>query len=859
MLYCMPYEKMAVKECFRAEGALWLILEHGMQKLVPVDEGSIRILYTKRESFSHAEKPGIVELPSFEDWTYEEAEEKLFLRMKELWVEIDKRTNQFRYLDGEGRLLLAEKSGRSKELEEFPVYRMLEEDAQKEYVDTPDGMKEVVREASRVQVGSAYHTRLHLCFEDEALYGLGQHEEGYHSLRGQRVYLYQGNRRIAIPMLVSTKGYGILVNTYAPAVFNDTAEGSYFYTEADPEMDFFFLNGRRLPQEVAEQGTKDIRNGCETRTKSMDRVIAAYRRITGKAVMLPKWAFGYMQSQERYESQEEILSVAGEYRKRGIGLDCIVLDWCSWKDGEWGQKSFDPDRFPDPDDMTKKLHEEHVHFMVSIWPNLTEGTSNYEEFREKGLLLPGINNYNPLGKEGREVYWKQAREGLYCHGVDAWWCDNSEPFTPEWNHRVRPENSRSYEEYCNTAAYHMDATMTNTYGFFHAQAIYEGQRGIQAGKTTGEGAEIQADKSQIREAAKATQMRETANATQKRVVNLTRSGYIGQQRFGTILWSGDISASWDTLRRQIAAGLHFCASGLPYWTVDIGAFFVKNGAPWFWDGQYDLGPKDPAYCELFTRWYQWGAFLPIFRGHGTDFRRELWEFDHPVAPFYEALLKANHLRYELMPYLYSLAGNVWLEDGSMIKPLSFAFSEDKETWNIMDQYLLGNGMMVCPVVRPLYFGERDEVGNDGNNPETAPRLDPQRKDCTTGQIRVYLPAGCTWFDFWTNRSYKGGQWITADAPLEHIPVFVKAGTILPHQPFAQSVEEQTEDITLTVYDGADGSFMLYEDAGDGYGYELGQYSITEIEWNALKQELLVNGAAEHTFKTEVIKAGEVVF
>lgn len=195
----------------------------------------------------------------------------------------------------------------------------------------------------------------------------------------------------------------------------------------------------------------------------------------------------------------------------------------------------------------------------------------------------------------------------------------------------------------------------------------------------------------------------------------------------------------------------------------------------------------------------------------------------------------------------------------MIKPLSFAFSEDKETWNIMDQYLLGNGMMVCPVVRPLYFGERDEVGNDGNNPETAPGPDLQRKDCTTGQIRVYLPAGCTWFDFWTNRSYKGGQWITADAPLEHIPVFVKAGTILPHQPFAQSVEEQTEDITLTVYDGADGSFMLYEDAGDGYGYELGQYSITEIEWNALKQELLVNGAAEHTFKTEVIKAGEVVF
>lgn len=799
MLGCIPQKKRNVVKAWREKDALWLKLENGLQKIVPVNSWILRVMFTEKESFSNEEKPGITKLPPFGDWSYQVTGEAVILEMKNLILEVDLESDRFRYYDGAGKLLLSERAMRSKELAEFPTYRMDETSLEKTYVDTPDGRKEVIKEPGRIQAGTAYHTRLNLEFEEEALYGLGQHEEGFGSLRGKHVFLHQANRRIAIPMLVSTKGYGLLVNTYAPAIFHDGDEGSYIYTEADPEMDFFFISGQ-----TAEKTDKD-----GALQGSMDKVIRGYRVITGKAALLPKWAYGYVQSQERYETQEEILQVAREYRERGIGLDCIVLDWCSWPDGQWGQKTFDPERFPDPSEMTEKLHEEHVRFMLSIWPNLTEGTENYEEFKAKNLLLPGINNYDPLKEEGRSAYWSQVERGLFCHGVDAWWCDNSEPFTPEWNYLVKPENTKIYEEYCRTTSLHLPTTKTNAYGFYHAQGIFEGQRAC-------------------KEPYAKTQVK--GELVQKRVINLTRSGYLGQQRFGTILWSGDISASWDTLRRQIAAGIHFCASGMPYWTVDIGAFFVKNGLQWFWDGQYDQGPKDPAYCELFTRWYQWGAFLPIFRGHGTDFRRELWEFDRPEAQFYDALLKANRIRYELMPYIYSLAGMTWVKDASIIKPLAFAFPGDHETWEILDQYLFGDEMMICPVTESHYFTEPDvSIGKYSDAEGT-----PYRR-------RTYLPAGTGWYDYHTNEYYEGGQWITADAPLDQIPVFVKAGTILPKKEFALSVEEQSEEYSLVVYAGADGEFTLYEDDGDGYGYEDGAYKLTKYEWIDAENKLLRDG------------------
>lgn len=758
MLSVLKEKSNEIVRLQREADRLYLYSEAGIHRLEPKDCATVRITYTQNEVFSDEEKPGIVCRNVFSDWEYTEGEQEIHLRMEQLEIVVNRKTASYTYYDGKGNELLREREYNSKTLEEFTTYRMLEEDAKVEKVATPDGVKEVIREASRIPEGKSFHTRLWLEWADnEALYGLGQHEEGFGSLRGQVVYLHQANRKIAVPMLVSTLGYGILVDTYSPMIFSDTIYGSYLYTEADAEMDYYFMNG-----------------------ETMDGVIRKYRMLTGKVSLLPRWAYGYIQSQERYETQREILDMMKEYRERGIGLDGLVLDWCSWEGNQWGQKTFDANRFPDPQSMVQELHDNHVHFMLSIWPNMGEETDNYREFKTSKLLLPGCSIYNALSREGRELYWEQIQKGLLGSGVDAWWCDNSEPFTPEWNHCERVEPARMYEEYCRTAGQHLPMEKTNAYGLYHAQGIYEGQR----------------------------------KSVSRRVVNLTRSGYTGQQRYGTVLWSGDIEASWDTLRRQVAAGLHFSASGLPFWTVDIGAFFVKRGSLWFWKGDYPEGTEDLGYRELFVRWYQWGCLLPIFRGHGTDCRRELWHFANEGVPFYDALLRANRLRYEWFPYIYSLAGRCWLQDDSMMKLLAFAYPEDTEVWNIVDQYMFGDGVMVCPVLHPMYFG-RDSQPLSG--------ISQTRK--------VYLPAGNGWYDYWTNTYFTGGQWVEAAAPLDRIPIFIREGSILPRVEYAQSTEELGQELEILIYTGSDGEFTLYEDQGDGYGYEQGKYCATVLNWN----------------------------
>ncbi len=809
MLYPVKEKSAEIVRAERRDDRLYLYSEAGMYRLEPKDSGTLRITYTQGDRFSGEEKPGVIFRQVYAGWEYWENDREIGLVMEQLSVVINRKTASFVYCDGQGNRLLKERDKDSKSLEEFTVYRTLEEGTRVEKEATPDGLKDVVREASRIPVGKSFHTRLYLEWaEGEALYGLGQHEEGFGSLRGQTVYLHQANRKIAVPMLISTLGYGILADTYSPMIFSDTIYGSYLYTEADPEMDFYFMNG----------GT-------------MDGVVRKYRMLTGKAALLPRWAYGYIQSQERYETAAEILDTVKEYRQRGIGLDGIVLDWCSWEGNQWGQKTFDPNRFPDPAGMIKELHDNQVHFMISVWPNMGEDTENYKEFREKGLLLPACNIYNALCRQGRELYWEQIRRGLFSHGVDAWWCDSSEPFTPEWNHAKRVEPSVMYQEYCQTAGHHLPAEKMNAYSLYHAQAVYEGQRREERQRLE----ERQGDEEQQGKEQQGKEERQAVRDRQKnrekRVVNLTRSAYTGQQRYGTILWSGDIEASWETLRKQVAAGLHFSASGLPFWTVDIGAFFVKRGNMWFWKGEYDQCAEDPGYRELFVRWYQWGCFLPVFRGHGTDCRRELWHF-HNVqgAAFYDALLCANRLRYELLPYIYSLAGSCWLKDESMIRLLAFAYPKDREVWNITDQYLFGNQIMVCPVLQPMYY-------ENGSKPL---RDVPKKRS-------VYLPGGNGWYDFWTNTWFEGGRWIDAQAPIERIPLFVREGSILPVAKINSagncsganilSVQEACEQRNIMVYSGVDGAFSFYEDAGDGYGYEQGEFLVIDMEWNERERKL----------------------
>lgn len=768
MLYAAREKSSKIEE-IQADGkALLLLSERGKLRLMPISQGCIRVTYTERDTFSQEEKQGVIRHPAFASWQYETTQTEVKVITDACVAVVDRTTGSITFTDRSGKRLLKEADRESKTLEDFQTYRLYEEGGiRTEKIKTADGVKEVVSEAMRIPDKRMYHTRLSLEWqENEALYGLGQQEEGFGNLRGKTVYVHQANRKIAIPVLVSSLGYGLLLNTDSPFVFHDDEYGSCLYGECDDELDYFFLYGG-----------------------DMDGVVREYRKLTGKAAMLPKWAFGYIQSQERYETAEEILSLAKEYRRRGIGVDALVLDWCSWEDGMWGQKSFDGKRFPDPAAMTEKLHEMDIRFMISVWPNMDPNCENYKEMKEKGQILPGSSIYNALSEEGRKLYWKQACDGIFQYGVDSWWCDSSEPITPEWSHKYRPDAAGMYAEYCKAAADLLPPGKGNAYAFYHAKSLYEGQRNCSL-------------------------------FPQKRVCNLTRSAWTGQQRYGTILWSGDVDASFDTLRKQVAAGLHFCASGLPYWTTDIGAFFVKNSNFWYWKGDFDQTTADAGYRELFTRWYQWGAFLPIFRGHGTDCRRELWMFGEENGTpgdcgdmFYQAILAANRRRYALMPYIYSQAGKVWLNDASMMRHLAFEFAGDSTVLDIFDQYMFGESLMVCPVTTPMYYGAGSE------KLEGIPKT-----------RKVYLPKGCGWYDFDTKAYYEGGQWIEAEAGIDRIPMYVKAGSILPMTAVSDRVQVR-EEILYHVYGGRDCDYTLYLDDGDGYAYEQGEYECLHLHWS----------------------------
>lgn len=770
MIYPMKRPSEQVTAVRRTKNSLVLTSEYGKLRLSPKTMDIIGISFTRETTFSTEKKPGVVLEGVFDDWKYTDMDEEVILTTPKLELKIDKKTMAISYYDTDGKLLLKEKGSRGKTLEAYDAYKVdTQMQANIQTTITPDGEKKRVREAVKIYDRKLYHCTLHMQWqEDEALYGLGQHEEGNLNLRGKTVYLHQANMKIAVPLLNSSFGYGILLDSYGPVIFNDNEFGSYMYAEADIQLDYYFIYG----------GT-------------MDGVVRGYRELTGKAVMLPKWAFGFVQSQERYESQEEILQTVQEYRKRGLGLDCIVLDWLSWEEGLWGQKTFDSSRFPNPKEMIRQLHDMKVHFMISIWPNMDEKSENYQEFAQhKDWMLPFSTIYNAVNPQARKLYWEQVNRGLFSQGVDAWWCDSSEPFCPEWEHLEKPSPANMYKDYIDTASQQMPLQLGNAYALYHSQTLYEGQRSV---------------------------------TDQKRVVNLTRSGYIGSQRYGAILWSGDTTATWETLQKQIPAGLNFCASGMPYWTLDIGGFFVKNGIQWYWNGDYEDGCDNLAFRELYVRWYQYGCFLPVFRAHGTDTRRELWNYGEQGEETYEALVKMNKIRYQIMPYIYSAAGNTWRNNDTIMRMLAFDYPQDYIAREVKDQYLFGESLMVCPVVTPLYY---DEDGSIMENIE---------------KVRaVYLPNGNDWYDFWTGDRYSGGQQITASATLDTIPIYVKAGSIIPMgEPLEYAAQKQDKPLTLRVYTGRDTVYELYEDAGEGYEYEQGKFTITQIHWNDREKTLKI--------------------
>ncbi|QHS50520.1 TIM-barrel domain-containing protein [Edaphobacter sp. 12200R-103] len=782
----------------RTEPARGVALFHSADRLLRIEfftSAIARITFTAERSFRPARSSIVIGTKEEVPLALSETTDSYILKSPALQVVVRKATGALCYLDADGMLLMQEPARGGKELTSRTVYRHIFDAAVSvEQAESIDGARASVRSDRTEFERTAYEAKLEFVFErDEALFGLGSHEEGYANLRGRSRELYQQNMKAVVPHLVSTRGYGVLLDCASAMTFHDDALGSYWWADCVDELDFYFIYGG-----------------------SFNNVIRGYRELTGATPLPPRWAFGYVQSKERYVTANEMLAIVAEYRRRKIPLDAIVLDWKSWPNGEgWGQKSFDPVRFSDPDDFIQKLHDMHARLMVSIWPIMTGGCRDQREFVERGLMLGNQSTYNAFLAEARELYWEQASGGLFSHGIDAWWCDCTEPFEADWSGAVKPEPHRRFAINTEASKLYLDPARINAYSLVHSQGIYEGQR----------------------------------RSSQKRVLNLTRSSYAGQHRYGTFTWNGDVCATWETLRRSIAEGVNFCATGEPYWTVDIGGFFVDNNPElWFWRGDYpdgcrgltemnalepdprDAGSKDLGFYELYTRWLQYAVFLPMFRSHGTDVAREIWRFGEEGTPFYDAIASGIRLRYRLLPYIYSVAAAVTFDHASMVTALALAFPQDAATYPIADQYLFGPSIMVCPVTAPMYYGPQSTPIS--NRPHSR---------------RVYLPAERQWYSADGEAVYEGGQTIDATAPLETIPWFIPAGTILPIGPVMQYVDEMpVAPLEVRIYPGADAVFTLYEDAGDGYGYERGEWARIQIAWNDARGELIFS-SREGTF------------
>jgi alpha-D-xyloside xylohydrolase len=566
------------------------------------------------------------------------------------------------------------------------------------------------------------------------IYGLGQHQNGLLDYSGSTVHLQQKNGDVAVPMLLSPSGFGILWNNASIMDVDVAKPGAKFplviRNQAGAGIDYDFILGPEA-----------------------DQVIAGYRWLTGDAPLMPRWSWGFWQSREHYENQEWALGVARTYRAMGIPIDAVVMDWQHWSPGQWGSFRFDRARFPDPAAMVRDLAVMHVHMPVSVWARFDVGTAN-EQALEKagGLFAPTFKNVYPTGEgrwydawnpRAREVYWSLIRQNHGAMGFDAWWLDASEPeLGGNWGELAQLQTAAG-----------PGAEVFNSYPLLHTSGVHDGMR---------------------------------RDMPDKRVVILTRSAYAGQQRNGAITWSGDTQGNWETFRKQIPAALNFSMSGIPYWSADIGGFFGGDN-------------HDRKYEELFTRWHQFAVFTPQFRVHGTGPGKEIWNFDGDVQP---RLIENVKLRYRLLPYIYSLAWDVTKNRGSMMRALAFDFRTDAKALARTDEYLFGKAFLVAPVL---------EQG-------------PTKR-------AVYLPPA-TWFDFFSGRRFAGGQTVDADAPIERMPVFVRGGSIVPLGPVKPYADAPSpEPIELRVYPGANGSIALYDDAGDGYGYEKGEYSLVRMRWD----------------------------
>ena len=595
----------------------------------------------------------------------------------------------------------------------------------------------------------------------ESLYGLGSYMDGEVRLNNKKVTMLQRNREDVVPFIISTNHYGILWDNYSLSEFNDTRGEFYLWSEVADEINYFFIYGEKT-----------------------DSIVSSYRQLTGRAPMFPKWVFGYMQSKQKYNTQDEIVSVVKKFRDLKFPLDLIVQDWEYWQKGQWGQKSFNRENYPDPQKMMNDIHGMNAKIIISIWPDMAKGCKDNLEMQKINGLLKDGKHLNVMMPEARQLYWKQAKDSLFNYGIDGWWADCSEGYDSDWTSpffkqpdiKLTKLNSDEIKKLYGSGRY------INSYALLHTKGLYEGQR-----QTTAD----------------------------KRVYILTRSSYAGMQKYGASYWTGDVSANWQEFRAQIPAGVNFCMTGVPYWTTDIAGYFLKKEPGWwFSNGDFEKGQQDSAFHELYTRWFQFASFCPLFRAHGWHFPREPWAFGDSTSRTYKTLLKFTNLRYRLLPYIYSQAWKVTNENYTIMRGLLFDFPDDSKVYDINDQYMFGRSFLIAPVVTPLYF----QPGNVKMNTKDFSRS-------------VYLPSNSDWIDFWTGKKYSGGQEINTDASFETMPLFVKAGSIIPMGPFVQFTTEKTDPVEIRIYPGANGEFVLYEDENDNYNYEKGLYSLIKFKWD----------------------------
>ena len=721
------------------------------------------------------------------------------IKTSALRVEIDRATNSVRFLTAAGQPVLSEQPNSGRTITPVNLDGMQTYEIRQDFLLSPN----------------------------EALYGLGQHQEGFFNVRDIPIRLLQANTSIAIPFLISTSGYGLLWNNAALMDFNPPTEVinldengvGTFRTGAQGEYGFLLSgNGRgKLQLSVNNEKVIDLRNmwlpwsaggkihlaantsykvtaetggGTELSVRAPsdtmafrsqvgqgidyyfiygpepNQVVAEYREFTGAAPLLPSWAYGFWQCRERYSSQQQILDTAAEFRKRQIPVDVLVQDWQYWGKYGWNAMRFDESEYPNPAEMMTALHRLDFHMVILVWAKFGAETAVDHQFKDALLLLTSAASTGEPGEtreaedwadlfdpEAQKLYWSDIDHNLFSLGLDGWWLDADEP---------EGDPLKVDKTYLGPGK-----IVRSAYPLFETSAVSNGQR---------------------------------VTTESKRVVILSRSAYTGQQRNGSISWSGDISANWDTLRRQIPAGLSFAMTGFPYWTTDIGGFFRPAD-------QY----TSADYHELLIRWFEFGTFCPIFRIHGYQSKTEMWNYGSEVE---KILTQYDELRYRLMPYIYSAAWGVTSRGETIMQALPFVYPNDLALRDVDDEFLFGNSLLISPVTQP-----------------------------SAASRSVALPAGNDWVDFWSGKTYRGGQTIVTDAPLDQIPILVKMGSIVPMGPVVQSTADVEDPLEIRIYGGKDADLLLYEDGGDSYSYEHGARATILLHWDHRRNSLSIGDRA----------------